>query len=114
MLAKFMGKKKLIAELDPSMDVSESPEVRLTIQEMFETMLLQEQIVLTRSEKKKLFDQIVAEILGVLGMSLTAQLLIVSVTKLLPVVGGLLTSRFLFDGTPSFESQIPYLAALIQ
>jgi pilus assembly protein CpaF len=31
---------------------------------MFETMLLQEQIVLTRSEKKKLFDQIVAEILG--------------------------------------------------
>lgn len=56
--------QKLIAELDPSMDVSESPEVRLTIQEMFETMLLQEQIVLTRSEKKKLFDQIVAEILG--------------------------------------------------
>ena len=56
--------QKLIAELDPSMDISESSEVRLTIQEMFETMLLQEQIVLTRSEKKKLFDQIVAEILG--------------------------------------------------
>ncbi len=56
--------QRLIAELDPSMDVTESPEVRLTIQEMFETMLLQEQIVLTRSEKKKLFDQIVAEILG--------------------------------------------------
>jgi pilus assembly protein CpaF len=56
--------QKLIAELDPSMDVTESPEVRMTIQEMFETMLLQEQIVLTRSEKKKLFDQIVAEILG--------------------------------------------------
>jgi pilus assembly protein CpaF len=46
------------------MDIAESSEVRLTIQEMFETMLLQEQIVLTRSEKKKLFDQIVAEILG--------------------------------------------------
>jgi len=56
--------QRLIAELDPSMDISESSEVRLTIQEMFETMLLQEQIVLTRSEKKKLFDQIVAEILG--------------------------------------------------
>ncbi|MGD2078267.1 MAG: CpaF family protein [Chloroflexota bacterium] len=56
--------QKLIAELDPSMDIAESSEVRLTIQEMFETMLLQEQIVLTRSEKKKLFDQIVAEILG--------------------------------------------------
>jgi pilus assembly protein CpaF len=56
--------QRLIAELDPSMDIGESSEVRLTIQEMFETMLLQEQIVLTRSEKKKLFDQIVAEILG--------------------------------------------------
>ena len=56
--------QKLIAELDPSIDVSESAEVQLTIQEMFETMLLEEQIVLTRSEKKKLFEQIVAEILG--------------------------------------------------
>ncbi len=56
--------QKLIAELDPSMDVTKSSEVRSTIQEMFETMLLQEQIVLTRSEKKRLFEQIVAEILG--------------------------------------------------
>ena len=56
--------QKLIAELDPSMDVSQSPEMRTTIQEMFETMLLEEQIVLTRSEKQRLFEQIVAEILG--------------------------------------------------
>lgn len=56
--------QKLIAELDPSMDVTKTSEVRSTIQEMFETMLLQEQIVLTRSEKKRLFEQIVAEILG--------------------------------------------------
>ena len=56
--------QKLIAELDPSMDVSQSPEMRSTIQEMFETMLLEEQIVLTRSEKQRLFEQIVAEILG--------------------------------------------------
>ncbi len=56
--------QKLIAELDPSMDVTKTSEVRLTIQEMFETMLLQEQIVLTRTEKKRLFEQIVAEILG--------------------------------------------------
>lgn len=56
--------QKLIAELDPSMDVTRTSEVRTTIQEMFETMLLQEQIVLTRSEKKRLFEQIVAEILG--------------------------------------------------
>ena len=56
--------QKLIAELDPSMDVSQTAEMRNTIQEMFETMLQEEQIVLTRNERKKLFEQIVAEILG--------------------------------------------------
>lgn len=56
--------QRLIAELDPAMDVTNSSEVRVTIQEMFETMLLEEQIVLSRNEKKRLFEQIVAEILG--------------------------------------------------
>ncbi len=56
--------QRLIAELDPAMDISNSSEVRVTIQEMFETMLLEEQIVLSRNEKKRLFEQIVAEILG--------------------------------------------------
>jgi len=56
--------QRLISELDPSMDVTATGEVRVTIQEMFETMLLEEQIVLTRSEKQRLFEQIVAEILG--------------------------------------------------
>jgi pilus assembly protein CpaF len=56
--------QKLIAELDPGMDLTQTAEVRATIQEMFETMLHDEQIVLTRNEKKKLFEQIVAEILG--------------------------------------------------
>jgi pilus assembly protein CpaF len=56
--------QRLIAELDPGMDLSQTDEVRATIQEMFETMLHEEQIVLTRNEKKKLFEQIVAEILG--------------------------------------------------
>jgi pilus assembly protein CpaF len=56
--------QKLIAELDPSMDITRTSEVRLTIQEMFETMLHEEQIVLTKNEKRKLFEQIVAEILG--------------------------------------------------
>jgi pilus assembly protein CpaF len=31
--------QKLIAELDPSMDITKTSEVRATIQEMFETML---------------------------------------------------------------------------
>jgi len=56
--------QKLIAELDPGMDLTLTEEVRATIQEMFETMLHDEQIVLTRNEKKKLFESIVAEILG--------------------------------------------------
>jgi pilus assembly protein CpaF len=56
--------QKLIAELDPTMDITRTGEVRATIQEMFETMLNEERIVLTSAEKRKLFEQIVAEILG--------------------------------------------------
>ena len=56
--------QRLIAELDPGMDLTQTTEVRATIQEMFGTMLHDEQIVLTRNEKKKLFESIVAEILG--------------------------------------------------
>jgi pilus assembly protein CpaF len=56
--------QKLIAELDPSMDVTQTAELRSTIQELFETMLQEEQIALSRNEKRELFEQIVAEILG--------------------------------------------------
>lgn len=56
--------QKLIAELDPSMDINQTSEVRATIQEMFETMLHEERIALSRGEKQKLFESIVAEILG--------------------------------------------------
>ncbi len=56
--------QKLISELDPSIDIRQTAEVRGTIQEMFETMLADEQIVLSRNEKRALFEQIVAEILG--------------------------------------------------
>lgn len=56
--------QRLIMELDPSTDVSKTAEVKATIQELFESMLAEEQITLTRTEKKNLFDQIVAEILG--------------------------------------------------
>lgn len=56
--------QKLIAELDPGIDITQTSEVRTTIQEMFETMLVDEQIVLSRNEKRVLFEQIVAEILG--------------------------------------------------
>lgn len=56
--------QRLIAELDPGMDITQTAEVRATIQEMFEAMLSEESIVLTRNEKRRLFEQIVAEILG--------------------------------------------------
>ena len=55
---------KLVAELDPAMDVSRTDEVRRTIQDMFEQILAQENIILSRSERERLFEGIVAEILG--------------------------------------------------
>jgi len=55
---------KLIAELDPSMDIGHTDEVRRTIEEMYDTILAQESIILSRSERQRLFEQIVAEILG--------------------------------------------------
>ncbi len=56
--------QKLIAELDPTMDVTRTDEVRRTIEEMYTNILAEEHIVLSRSERQRLFEQIVAEILG--------------------------------------------------
>ena len=61
---KTRVQNKLLSELDPSMDVSQTVEVRRTIEELFETTLSEEKIVLSRPEKRRLFEQIVAEILG--------------------------------------------------
>ncbi len=55
---------RLLAEIDPSMDVSRVSEVRSTIQELFEQVLSEENIILTRPEKHRLFEQIAADILG--------------------------------------------------
>ncbi len=55
---------RLVAELDPSMDVSQSQEVRETIRQMYVSILEEERIVLSRVERERLFEQIVAEILG--------------------------------------------------
>lgn len=61
---KLQIQNKLIAELDPKMDLSRTDEVRQMIREMFETFLSQEGLVLTRVQRNSLFEQIVAEILG--------------------------------------------------
>ncbi len=61
---KTRVQNKLLAELDPSMDVSQTIEVRRTIEELYENILAEERIVLSRPERRRLFEQIVAEILG--------------------------------------------------
>ena len=61
---KSLVQNKLLAELDPSMDISQTADVRRTIEELFESILAEEKIVLSRPERRRLFEQIVAEILG--------------------------------------------------
>lgn len=55
---------KLLSELDPSVDVTKVNEVRKTIQDLFDQILIDENFVLSRAEKNRLFEQIAAEILG--------------------------------------------------
>jgi pilus assembly protein CpaF len=61
---KTRVQNKLLSELDPSMDITRTEDVRRTIQDLFEQILAEENIVLSRPEKARLFEQIAAEILG--------------------------------------------------
>jgi pilus assembly protein CpaF len=61
---KTRVQNKLLSELDPSMDVTRTDDVRRTIQDLFEQILAEENIVLSRPERARLFEQIAAEILG--------------------------------------------------
>ena len=61
---KTRVQNKLLAEMDPSMDISQTEEVKRSIQELFEQILTEENIVLSRPERHRLFEQITAEILG--------------------------------------------------
>ncbi|MFO7584964.1 MAG: CpaF family protein, partial [Anaerolineales bacterium] len=61
---KTRVQNKLLAELDPSMDITRTDEVRRTILDLFEQILNDESIILSRPEKQRLFEQISAEILG--------------------------------------------------
>jgi pilus assembly protein CpaF len=61
---KTRVQNKLLAELDPSMDITKTDEVKRTILELFEQILTEENIVLSRPERARLFEQIAAEILG--------------------------------------------------
>jgi pilus assembly protein CpaF len=61
---KTRVQNRLIAELDPRMDLANAEEVRRTVEETFNKVLEQEQIILTRVERLRLFEAIAAEILG--------------------------------------------------
>ena len=61
---KTRVQNRLLAELDPSMDIANTDEVRKTIQGLFEQILSEENIVLSRPERARLYEQITAEILG--------------------------------------------------
>jgi pilus assembly protein CpaF len=61
---KTRVQNKLLSELDPAMDITRTDEVRRTIQDLFEQILAEENIVLSRPERARLFEQIAAEILG--------------------------------------------------
>ena len=61
---KTRVQNRLLAELDPSIDISQVGVVRNTIRDLFEQILAEENIVLSRQEKHRLFEQIAAEILG--------------------------------------------------
>ena len=61
---KTRVQNKLLSELDPSMDITKTEEVRRTIMGMSEQILNEENIVLSRPERQRLFEQIAAEILG--------------------------------------------------
>ena len=56
--------QKLIATMDPRIDATQTKEVRITIQQLYEQLLNEENIVLSKPERARMFDQIVAEILG--------------------------------------------------
>jgi len=55
---------RLLAELDPSMDVTKTDDVRASIEDLFDAVLNEENIILSRVERTRLFEAIVAEILG--------------------------------------------------
>ncbi|MCL4367789.1 MAG: CpaF family protein [Actinobacteria bacterium] len=55
---------KVIAELDPKSDLSNDAQVRHSIQLLFDQVIEQEGIVLTRIERQRLFEEVYAEIRG--------------------------------------------------
>ncbi|HEX8599564.1 MAG TPA: CpaF family protein [Chloroflexia bacterium] len=56
--------QKLIAELDPKLDLSKTEEVRRQVEDIFNEILDSENIILSRVDRARLFEAVAAEILG--------------------------------------------------
>ncbi len=55
---------RLLSELDTNMNTDNKEQIRQHIEELFSSILAEESMVLSRSERQRLFEAIVAEILG--------------------------------------------------
>jgi pilus assembly protein CpaF len=55
---------KLLAELDSTFDTSKKDELRRQVEELFNAILAEESMVLSRAERQRLFESIVSDILG--------------------------------------------------
>ncbi len=62
LVARIRG--KLLAALDPQLDITNPGLVRRNIEQMFPRVLLSENIVISRPERDRLYNQVTAEILG--------------------------------------------------
>ena len=61
---KFKLLQQVMNELDPDLDLANEPEVRRSIEATFKRILEEEGLPLTRSERARLLEQIVDEIIG--------------------------------------------------
>ncbi len=61
---KSRVQSKLINELDPRLDLSDSVRVQRQVEEVFNSILDSESIVLSRAERTRMFESIAADILG--------------------------------------------------
>jgi pilus assembly protein CpaF len=57
-------KRKLISELDPSVDTTQIDEVRQRLKSLFDQIIEAENLVLTRAEKERLFEELAADVIG--------------------------------------------------
>lgn len=61
---KNLVQQRVIAELDPRLDLSKTQEVRQNIERIFQEILAEENVIITRAERLALFEHVSADILG--------------------------------------------------